>query len=480
MLKTTIRIIAIIGFIFITQSCEKLIEVDPPIDQQIGQSIFDSDINAASVLTGLYTRISSFNFDDMSMRLGLASDELETNAPPNSILSLIYTNSISKEGNQLFWTSLYEYIFRINSAIEGITSSKGLSSLVKQRLLGEAKFLRAFIYFHIVNLYGRAPLITTTDAKINATKNRDDIDAIYELVISDLKDAKFSLSDEYLSANITTTTAERLRPNKSVASALLARIYLYRSMWQNAEQEATEVINKTEDYRLVALDSVFLKNSLEAIWQLQPVDLTTNTKDAMLFYLKPSSIFSQPGPDGEARPVYLNNNLYTKFSADDKRKDIWTDSVIVNGITYPFAFKYKVFETNQPLNEYIMVLRLAEQYLIRAEARLRQNKNTGLESSISDLNTIRARAGLSSVNTNTDTEIFTLIMDERQRELFTEWGHRWFDLKRTNLVDIIMPPITASKGGQWASFKALYPIPISDIKNNPSFQQDQNPGYPAF
>lgn len=471
----------ILSLIFqILVGCEKLIEVDPPIDQQVGKGIYENDVTAASVITGLYTDMSSVNFYDISMRLGLTSDELATNVAPGSILYTLYTNSIVSEGDQLFWSPLYAYIFKVNSAIEGISISNTLTPRVKQILLGEAKFLRSFIYYYIVNLYGRAPLLTTTDLKINQYAKREEVSKIYEQIIIDLLDAKNSLPESYVSADIRTPTNERLRPNKFAASALLARVYLYTQKWQLAEQEATELITRKDFFKLVALDSVFLTTSREAIWQLQSVDIELNTIDGRRFYLKPSTVFSQPGPDGEQRPVYISDFLFAAFSNLDQRKSHWIDSVIVDGHVYPFAFKYKVFEVNQPLTENVMVLRLAEQYLIRAEAKLKLNKNSGDESSIMDLNVIRNRAGLESLSGLSDAEIEDEIMIERKLEFFTEWGQRWFDLKRTGQVNAVMPAVCNKKGGQWEAFKILFPLPISDIKANPNFKDNQNPGYPAF
>ncbi|MBO9572872.1 MAG: RagB/SusD family nutrient uptake outer membrane protein, partial [Chitinophagaceae bacterium] len=116
------------------------------------------------------------------------------------------------------------------------------------------------------------------------------------------------------------------------------------------------------------------------------------------------------------------------------------------------------------------LLRLAEQYLIKAEA----NANLELpDSSIDDINTIRKRAGLNEISYGiTKDSILHLIENERRHEFFAESGHRWFDLKRTGEASLILSGI---KGSFWQQNDTLYPIPSDDIKRNSNLKQ--NPGY---
>ncbi|MBC7851372.1 MAG: RagB/SusD family nutrient uptake outer membrane protein, partial [Chitinophagaceae bacterium] len=110
----------------------------------------------------------------------------------------------------------------------------------------------------------------------------------------------------------------------------------------------------------------------------------------------------------------------------------------------------------------------AEQYLIRAEARAKLNDLTG---AISDLNTIRNRAGLANTIAVSQQNILNAIAEERRTELFGEWGHRWFDLKRTGKINEVMNALKAN----WKATDALWPIPIDQLKANPALVQ--NPGY---
>ena len=115
-----------------------------------------------------------------------------------------------------------------------------------------------------------------------------------------------------------------------------------------------------------------------------------------------------------------------------------------------------------------MVLRLADIYLIRAEAAARLG-NTA--EALDDLNLVRARAGLGASTASVQDDVVNAILHERQVELFTEWGNRWFDLKRTGTVDAVMAPL---KPG-WQPTAALYPVPQTQLNVNGALKQ--NPGY---
>ncbi|WP_431217938.1 RagB/SusD family nutrient uptake outer membrane protein [Puia sp. P3] len=132
-------------------------------------------------------------------------------------------------------------------------------------------------------------------------------------------------------------------------------------------------------------------------------------------------------------------------------------------------------QKNDPVTEYLMVFRLGEQYLIRAEARIQLGKSEGA----SDLNAIRVRAGLDVYAGSTDkASLLNAIQHERQVELFTELGHRWFDMKRTGNLDAIMGApgnACSAKGGAWQSYKQLFPMPFADITQDQNLKQ--NTGY---
>jgi hypothetical protein len=341
--------------------------------------------------------------------------------------------------------------------------------------MGEAKFLRAFLYFYLVNLYGEIPLVTTTDYKINRLLSKSPVKQIYELIISDLKEAQTILSPSYLNGQLKSYSGmpQRVRPTSWAATALLARAYLFSRDYLNAEAEATKLLNNTSLFSLTNLSQVFLKNSNEAIWQLQPVskggNLFGNTQDAKLFVL------SEP-PVGlnSTHVVYMSSQLLNAFEGGDKRRTDWVGTYTDGTGTYYFPYKYKVAVAQSSIAEYLTVLRLAEQYLIRAEARAQLNNLAG---SRGDLNVLRARAGLDASSANDKSSLLDAILLERQVELFAEWGHRWLDIKRTGTVDAVMSTVTPLKtnGAAWSSFQQWYPMPFDDLQRNPNLIQ--NTGY---
>jgi hypothetical protein len=160
------------------------------------------------------------------------------------------------------------------------------------------------------------------------------------------------------------------------------------------------------------------------------------------------------------------------FEADDLRYTEWVRSKTVSGVEYFYPYKYRVRTpaSGDPHKEYTTLLRLAEQYLIRAEARAWQNKLTGVNSAQADVNVIRARAGLPNTLASTQEELFMVIAHERRVELFTE-GHRWFDLVRAGNADAVLSPVKPD----WNATDSRWPVPLAELTKNPMLTQ--NPGY---
>jgi starch-binding outer membrane protein, SusD/RagB family len=445
--------------------CKKWVEVPAPATSITANNVYTNDQTATAALTGIYAEMSNqdatqgqSNITDLSVICGLSADELTLYDVNNLTYNLFYTNELgSMTSGGAFWASIYTLLYQVNAGIQGLNTSTTLTPVVKQQLLGESYFLRGFYYFYLTQLYGDVPLVLTTDYKTNESIGRSPRVQIYTQVVTDLKLAKSLLSGNYLDPTLINTTNERVRPTKWAAGALLARTYLYSIDYKNAELEADTVIANSELFNLDNLENVFLNTSKEAIWQLQPVNTGTqsNTGEGLLFVL-PST-----GPDALGTyPVYLDSSLVAKFSTSDNRRKVWIDSVIANGTTYYFPFKYKLGATATTTQEYVMMLRLGELYLIRAEARAQLNEISGSQS---DIDMIRTRAGLADVTADDATSLMSEIVQERQYELFSEWGNRWFDMQRLSLIDSIMNIASPVKGGTWVSYKALFPVPQSEI-----------------
>jgi hypothetical protein len=471
-------------------SCKKLVESPPPSDKVAETNVYSVDATAISVLSGLYI---SFNGSGVNQPIqgtrsitlleGLASDELTLYSGTAGTLLAYYQNNLSLSSGAGWdqWNPLYNYIFKTNAVIGGINKSNSLTPAIKQQLLGEAKFMRAFFYFYLVNLFGDVPLATSTDPKVNSLLSRTPKDQVYQQIIQDLNDAEELLNESYLDATLLNSTSERVRPTKWAAAALLARVYLYTGDYSKAEEQSSLVINNTTLFgpiSTVPLNSVFTKNSKEAIWQIQPTAINFNTLEAQtMVLLSPST-----GPNTSSNPVYLSNNLLASLEANDQRAvdGNWVNSRTIGSTIYRFSYKYKVnsstgVTSTSGMTEYFMMLRLGEQYLIRAEARARLGNN--LPGAINDLDKIRTRAGLTPIaifNPGiSQSALIDKILHERQVELFCEWGHRWFDLKRTGNIDAVMSVVTPQKaaGSPWQSYQHLCPIALSELQKAPNLEQ---------
>ncbi|WP_316814105.1 RagB/SusD family nutrient uptake outer membrane protein [Pedobacter heparinus] len=447
-------------------ACNPYLQIDPPIDSVSASLVFADDDAAKSALTGIYSNmVSSGSFADggissITATGGMSSDEF---IAYSNVYEAFYKNALSSATSfTSVWNRPYFNIYTANKILEGLSENEKISAAVKTQLQGEAKFIRAFCYFYLTNLFGDVPMHLTTDYRMNSKAGRTKQSEVYQQIIKDLLDAQALLGNNYY-------TTERVRPNKWAATALLARVYLYTKDYQDAEIQATTVINNTAMFSLKDdLNQVFLKNSTEAIWQLMPNTAGRNTTEAVTF------IFLNT-PTG----VSLTQNLIEAFEPGDKRRTSWVGSTTVSGKTYYYPYKYKVGAVSS-LSEYSMVLRLAEQYLIRAEARINLDKT---EAGIQDINLLRTRSRALATPTVPNPlpplpvdlskpEALLAVEKERRIEFFSEWGHRWFDIKRTGRADAILAPL---KGTGWQSTDVLWPIPQADINNNASLTQ--NKGY---
>lgn len=454
------RHIIIAIFLLMTISCEDFIEVEVPTDKLTVDTVFDSDETAQSAMQGIYNQLfrsvlySNGSTNSVTALAGLSAGELYPFLETDLVYVEFKENELLPNNpyNYNLWNSAYNAIYMTNSLLEGILESDKMSEDIKDQLEGEARFIRAFTYFNLVNLYGEVPLVLSTDYRVNAQMGRTSLEDVYGQILTDLQDAIALLDEDY-------KNGERTQVNRYVAEALLARIYLYRQEWELAEAHSTNVIKHSAYYQLLEdLDLIFLMNSREAIWQISPAGMgssVTNTKEGALFVSN--------------NPTFgLSNELAASFEPLDERGVHWLGYDSGRDAYYPY--KYKDGRSSNNITEYSMVLRLAEQYLIRAEARAQQGNLPG---GISDVDKIRHRAGLGLLSeTNPEINQDSLIdeiLNERKKELFTEWGHRWLDLKRLGEASEIL----GSTNPLWQDTDVLYPIPEQERMKNTNLGQNQ-------
>ena len=434
----------------VLSSCKKFVELGPPPTQTVQEDVFKTDATATSAILGLYSgQPYGSLYIPLSGYTGMSADDIKYSTS-DPTLDEFKNNAISitNNANANIWYYAFMEIKNANYAISGLSRSTTLTPAVKDQLTGEAKFHRALMFFYLVNLYGDVPMPLTDDAIAAAALPRTPSAQVWTQIIADLTDAQNLLPTAYQGTF-------RARVNKSAATTLLARVYLYTKDYAKAEAEATKVIS-SGTYGLQPPANAFINTSNEIIWQI------ANTTGVSTFG---ANFLAAAG----SIPTYtMYDTLYRSFEANDLRKANWTGTTTVGTTTYYFVNKYKVRTGTG--NEYNVVLRYAELFLIRAEARAQQNNLSGAKA---DLDVFRARAGLSGVSsTLTQAEMLLAIEQERKVELFGEWGHRWLDLKRTSRADAV---IGGEKPATWQSTDALYPVPEQQRQLN--VKLSQNPGY---
>ena len=453
-----------IAVLLFCSSCKKFLNIPLPVNTIAGADAYVSDRSTSGVLNGIYANLAgSFSGSlGVGFNAGLYTDELQDIYVSNVQARTFYSNVITGNYGAFFWAPFYQQIGVANTTIEAMQSS---SLTYRNQWLGEALFDRSLCYFYLVNLFGDVPLALTSNYQTNDRLSRTPKATVYSQIVADLKQAQGLLSAGYVDYN-GNTTSDRARPNQAAATALLARVYLYMGDWVDAEAQATTLINNTV-YKLETPANVFLTTSKENIWGLLPLNPNYVVFDAGAYTIAPGGLIPNVS-------VALSSLMMNSFENGDLRLANWVASATTGNpaTKYYYAYKYKISGNLTAPKETLIMLRLAEQYLVRAEARAQQNNLSG---AAADLNTIRSRAGLSATGAVTQADLLTAILKERRVELFTEQGHRFFDLKRAGQIDAVMDTVSPKKGSAWQSYMQYWPIPVSETLNNPNLTQ--TPGY---
>jgi starch-binding outer membrane protein, SusD/RagB family len=457
--------------VFLMGSCESILDVDPRKEPFSKEDVFSSDATANAALVGVYANLysNSVGFasgteNSVTALCGMSAAEIQFHMDDVN-RSVFQHHSITAANPNIYnlWRGMYFSVYSANSILDGVRESKGMSDEVKRQISGEAYFIRAFTYFYLVNLFGNVPLVLDVDFETTATLNRSSEQSVYQQIISDLDSAYQKVGEKY-------PTSGRVRCNRACVAALKARVLLYMEEWDAAEIWSSVLIADS-NYLLESLGKVFLRTSKEAIWQLAPMGYSQNTNEGALFALQTPPIYG-------SQPFSLSNGFVESFDTLDLRRESWVGELFDGETLYYFPFKYKIAyggtasDPAVPLSEFSMVLRLAEQVLIRAEARMHLGK---LELALEDVNLIRLRAGLPLIDFGENPipadSLMDVLIKERKAEFFAEWGHGWLDMKRTENAEAFF-----ANDPNWSSTDAVYPIPQTEIIRNQNLLP-QNDGY---
>lgn len=428
--------VIIILLVFTAFGCEDYLE-KTPVDIITDDIVISSAEDAETVLLGAYSALQSADaYANQTIgSTGILSDELVHTGSFPTVAE--YDNNAVLSSNvtlQNLWAAYYAGIYRTNVIIERIETIT-IDDAVKNQILGEAKFLRALMHFDLVKLFGGIPYATTPDLTTLRTIDRTDAETVYANLITELTESVSLLAG--------VAHGNNKRANEWVAKALLARVLLYNGSTSEAGTVADDII-QNGPYTLEAnYADVFTGDSEEVLFE---IFYSVQDQNQMAFWFRTDGRYEYaPSPQIQAA-----------YEPNDERAAMVEP--VGDGRVQVAKYTDRATGTDQTI-----VVRLAEMYLIRAEA------NLGTTQADNDLNVLRNRSGLGDIAGADINDV----LQERFVELSFE-GHRWNDLIRTGKADEVMSVVNPVN---WQATDKLMPIPQREIQQNPTLVGKQNPGY---
>jgi hypothetical protein len=466
-------------------------------------STFIKPENAVKFVNACYTNLLTWQESSFSW-MGVASitsDEADKGSDPGDLgadkdqMDAITYTSTSLSVSEV-WKGNYQGISNCNQAIENVPKYN-IDENLKNRLSGEARFIRAFYFFNLVRCFGDVPLVDKViDANIpsdlDKANTRVSKDKIYELIESDLNFAISVLPAQYPATDIG-------RATKGAATGLLAKVSLYEKKWQQSYDLTEQIINGEVGNYSMATDYSTIwreigENSSESLFEIQgkmgiPIAgvqqycSTQGIRGAKFTFVgingRDTSAFSGWGFNTPSE------DLLNAYEPGDKRKkatimqvgDTLFDNIIIVSAANP-QYNYKAYiskylETYNGNDDYtnknVRILRMGEIYLINAEAANELGNTSKAQESV---NMVRNRAGLGNTTAASQSDLREAIWKERWMELAMEYD-RFFDLIRQGRAGQVL----RAQGKNFVDGKnEVFPIPQSEIDASGG-KLTQNPGY---
>jgi tetratricopeptide (TPR) repeat protein len=485
-----VRIIILLPLVlFILVGCDDLEYY--PTDQLSNEQVLDSPELLSNVTIGTYSRLREQNY----VRNRQAAQEFPSddavwvkNSGSNRMLTYSYQHIVNSSVSTQFWKEAYHGIYSANRVIEAIGDDASQANL---QLKGENLFLRALMHFDLVRMFGRPyshnpetnlGVMIKDNTDVSSLPPRSTVKETYEFIESDLLRA----------AELMNENKPAIFASKEVAWALLARVYLYMEQHENAIEYSDKVINSGR-YQLLETDqfgayfTLLPENNPETIFAIKLLE-TENMGKASI-----GSLYHGNGGWGEMFASQTYRDLLY-MNPEDERTDFIDPDYIYDddgnripdpsedvgyllqkrdGLSQYFINKYTM-EGGVPMLSSPIVIRLAEMYLIKAEAFA---KTPGKEAeAIEMVNIIRERAGLSGDQLFTINDlkgydsVLDVVLDERRLELAWE-GHRAFDLYRNHRP---MDRSSVQPFG-WSGPKLVLPTSNSIVHLIPETEMALNP-----
>lgn len=439
--------------LLLLSGCSNFLTVQP--DLQVDEQKAITNANTAEVaLNGLYNRLGNdgyygSNFPALSYLSGGDIQWTGSQSAPQEITARKLTADNGYVSSA--WSAIYRTILASNYLLETVPTLNDplLTADRKGQIQGEALAIRALSYFDLARGWGGVQLVLkpTRTAADNTGIVRSSLNDTYAQVLKDLTAA------EPLLAN----TTNRNRVTRKTVWALRARYHLYRSEWEQADSYASKLIDDAS-YRLVKPYSAFFANNAvnttESVWELA---YSNSFKNGHSNWWLPPALSGRREWAPNAQLVALLNNP----QVGGNRSAVIAQTAPPGNLWYGRLY-YRTPTGTDPA----YLIRVAELYLIRAEARARLGK---LADALTDLNAVRSRADLPALTTTTTptAESLLLAIETERRLEFAFETDRWFDLIRTGRVAAVLGITDANK--------YILPIPTSEILADKVLTQ--NPGY---
>ena len=501
-MKNSKNILLGLGLAFLSMACADLEE--KPVGVFAPETFFNTPKDVETAVLGSYGVLASEPLfgRQFNSALMLRSDMVDIGNRATSA-ERIQVNDFNMDSNNgmvgRFWPVWFQVINAANAAESG-GENLGLQPEEINPLIAEAKFVRAFSYFHLVRVFGDLPYINfaVSDPSALKTISKTSEAEIYAGIIADLEFAKQWLPSKQ-------KNDVRTRPTAGTAASYLASVYLTLGNYQKAYDEAKFVIDNKDrfGYRLeadfrslwIAANADNVKETIFAMDFLGQVNVGSQNDD--LIPNMTGVINFQPGTFGVNVPSL---RVYNTWDNRDYRKEVsLVDTIVFNGVARPFTqfttprphiYKW----TQSPGNSNVggrfsdhnyIDMRYAEVLLIAAEAGAEVGK-PGTEIA-GYLNQVRERARnwggrITDFPVNVATglvnaDYIAVAMDDRRLELAFEWK-RWYDIKRRRLGETVFsgPNSLEPKSNFDPTRDYLFPLPNSELLINPNLGPN-NPGY---
>ncbi|NLA16194.1 MAG: RagB/SusD family nutrient uptake outer membrane protein [Bacteroidales bacterium] len=473
-MKTIKFILAIAGFFLLTTSCEGFLQADLK-GQYTSESFFTSAGNAITATTGVYNSLYGSTLwifgdvaSDDAVKGGNAGDQADIND----------INDFSAKADNgilnTYWQNTYETIARANNVIAYVPGIE-MDQTLGKRLVAEVKFLRAYAYFNLVNIFGEIPLkLDPQNTGETIYVGLSDVSSIYKQLEKDLREAESDLPIFH--------DLDKGRVTKGAALGLLAKVALYQKKYD----ECLNIIQTLEGLGKYTLEDNYedlfqtgAEDSHEVIFGIRYVD------DDQVSLGNHLNVWFAPSIEGGYyfnAPTQSFVDAFTEKTiegTDDPRLDAsigrdgkpWFNNTVFSA-SWSEATGYLVKKYNEDMipgkakAQSVIpyhAIRYADILLMKAEA---LNETNQTQAAVTEVNKIRRRVQLSDLTSASQSVLRQIIRNERRKELGFEF-HRFFDLMRwgREVAEAALAPNL-----KWTQPRFYFPIPQSEIDTNHAIQ----------